>query len=333
MGAGLGEPPQTVTDFRAPRAGTLVPLLFPQNRTAGYDPQRWPLARWIRIVAQPCAVPEDHGGGGVHRFLAVMVVLLGLASSVRSLDTYASAEPASANEALNPTSADCAPEKNKKKKKRVVTKPPPPEPLVCPACPQVSCPTCPVVQPPPPCPQPPEPQGDGGLTWKDLFLLFAGAILAIYTTLAFERYKRFRDVVLVLARTRQRYEGNPDSVKDVARAHEETKKFWYFIEGQEWILNADGHREAAAKVAVLKGFMYRAAACLANILNDKTKGLSASTYLSQYTIEYGQIYNKHFIRFEDRLRPNWRAILKPGFQPYMPEHATAPAVDFFDKLI
>jgi hypothetical protein len=172
---------------------------------------------------------------------------------------------------------------------------------------------------------------------KDTFFSMLGALLGMltsfYATIIFERYKRFREILLDIAKSRQLNEGYPISIKNLQPIYGKAIDYWRLLESKQWMLNADGHVEAAAQVGRLTSFAYRSAICIEHLLNKDTKGLREDQYLSAFQISYGRIKDSNFIQFEKSLRPNLKALL----QPY--PHASAPVelkvilVDFFDNLL
>ncbi len=205
------------------------------------------------------------------------------------------------------------------------------EPCLCPACP---------TQPPQVmCPPPPAGGGEGFLSryGKDTFFSLLGVVLGMlvsfYATMLFERYKRFRETLLDIARKRQLdSEAYPTSTKNLLPVYDKALEYWRFLEGKQWTLNADGHVDAAAQVGRLASFAYRSAACIEHLMQQDSKGLSGDHYLQAFQIEYRRIYDANFVAFENRLKPNIKALLQPYPHAYAPTRATVVLVDFFDKL-
>ena len=183
-------------------------------------------------------------------------------------------------------------------------------------------------------PAPKETEDSGRWYWKDLWLILLGAAVSLYTTVVFERYKRFGELMRSVARTRQNFEGHASSpaTAHLTRAHELNKEFFHMLEETEWSLDTDGQHDAAAAVARLKGFIFRATACIENMLAGKTKG-SLDQYLSMFTIEYSEIYERDFTAYELHIRPQIAPLLRPYPHPVMRRKATAAFVNYFDKLL
>jgi hypothetical protein len=160
-----------------------------------------------------------------------------------------------------------------------------------------------------------------------------GALVSFYATILFERYKRFRETLLEIARARQLNEGYPISTKNLQPVYEKAINYWRLLESKQWTLNADGHVEAAAQVGRLVSLAYRSAACIENLVNKSTKGLREEQYLSAFQIEFTTIYSKNFVRFEERLRPSVKALLQPFPHAYAPASAKVICVDFFETLL
>lgn len=186
--------------------------------------------------------------------------------------------------------------------------------------------------------QPFSPKGaeeTGRWYWKDLWLIILGAAVSLYTTVVFERYKRFGELVRTVARTRQNFEGHASStaVPHLERAHERSIAFYRLLEETEWSLDTDGQHKAAAAVARLKGFMFQATTCIEHMLAKKTKGLTADQYLSEYTNIYADVWSGVFGRYEDRIKPEIAPLLRPYPHPVMRRKATAVSVEYFNKLL
>ena len=171
--------------------------------------------------------------------------------------------------------------------------------------------------------------------WKDLWLILLGAAVSLYTTVVFERYKRFGELMRTVARTRQHFEGHASStaVAHLERAHERSIAFYQMLEETEWSLDTDGQHKAAAAVAHLKGFMFQATTCIEHMLAKKTKGLTVDQYLSEYTNIYADVWSQVFLRFEDRIQPEIAPLLRPYPHPVMRRKATAVGVEYFNKLL
>jgi hypothetical protein len=189
--------------------------------------------------------------------------------------------------------------------------------------------------PPLPLPPPPSSHDSIGGYGKDTLFMLLGAIVSLYVTVVFERYRRFGDLLRDVAQARQHFEGLPSSTSasQLTRSHELSIDFFRLLESRVWSLNADGHFEAAARLDMLKDFIYRTVACIEHMLAGQTKGLPINEYLSLFSIEYGRIHDKHFIAFERGLRPNLAALLRPYPHPVAPERADVILVDFFNQLL
>lgn len=183
--------------------------------------------------------------------------------------------------------------------------------------------------------RPPGHEDSHGLSWKDVWLILLGAVVSLYVTVVFERYNRFGELMRRVARARQHFEGHPGSTAEaqLKRSRELSVEFFRLLDETEWSLNAEGHYDAAAGVGRLKGFIFRAVACIENMIAGKTKGLPLDQYLSLVTIEYAEAYNKDFVAFERKLRPSLPALLRPYPHPVLPTKATAVIVNYFDKLL
>jgi hypothetical protein len=172
---------------------------------------------------------------------------------------------------------------------------------------------------------------------KDTFFSLLGVVLGMlvsfYATILFERYKRFRETLLDIARSRQQNEAYPTSTKNLQPVYEKAIDYWRRLESKQWTLNADGHVEAAAQVGRLTSFAYRSAICIEHLLNKDTKGLPEDQYLSAFQAEYHDIKDANFIQFEKRLKPSLKALLQPYPHAYAPSQAKVILVDFFDILL
>jgi len=236
-------------------------------------------------------------------------------------------------------SLDCP---NPKPKKIIPKKQPQPPPQLQPQPESrpIICPTCPAVLAQAPCPDAtvsPVAEGFWSTYGKDTVFSFLGvllgALVSFYATILFERYKRFRETLLEIAKARQLNEGYPISTKNLHPVYSKAVDYWRLLESKQWTLNADGHVEAAAQVGRLVSLAHRSAACIENLLNKNTKGLPENQYLSAFQSEFSRIYNNNFVRFEERLKPSVKALLQPFPHAYAPVSAKVILVDFFENLL
>jgi hypothetical protein len=172
---------------------------------------------------------------------------------------------------------------------------------------------------------------------KDMFFsllgVMLGTLISFYATTLFERYKRFRETLLDIARNRQHNEAYPMSTRNLQPVYEKAVDYWRLLESKQWTLNADGHVEAAAQVGRLTSFAYRSAICIEHLLNKQTKGAPEDRYLSAFQTEYNRIKDANFIQFERRLKPSLKALLQPYPHAYAPTIAKVIDVDFFLTLL
>jgi hypothetical protein len=176
---------------------------------------------------------------------------------------------------------------------------------------------------------------EGRWYWNDLWLVSLGAVVSLYTTVVFERYKRFGELMRTVARNRQNFEGVANSPNEahLKRAHEKSMAFYRLLEETVWSLDTDGQHKAAAELGRLQTFMFQATVCVENMLANRTKGLSLEQYLSEYTMIFADINHEAFGRFEDHIRPEIAALLRPFPHPVMRRKATTILVQYFDKLL
>ncbi len=173
--------------------------------------------------------------------------------------------------------------------------------------------------------------------WPDfaspvLFTLL-GAIISLYATVVFERYKRFGEILREVAQARRYAEGYPVSPRDLSRAHPAALDYWRFLERKQGDMNAEGQHEAAAQLGLLVSFAYRAAACIEKMLEDERNGIPIGVYFSAFQSEYVRIKDRDFIRFEANVRGRLRTFLRPLPQPVLPKQSTAILVDYFETLL
>ena len=169
----------------------------------------------------------------------------------------------------------------------------------------------------------------------NILFMFLGAIISLYGTIVFDRFKRFSEILRCIGEARQLYEGYPTSLtkSELLRAGERATNYWRLLESKQWVLNADQHYQAAAKLDQFKNFIYRSIACIGNMQKNKTKGLPLDEYLSEFGIEYGRITRENFIQFEKNLEPSFWALLQPFPHPVLPKKATTVLIDYFDRLL
>ena len=162
-----------------------------------------------------------------------------------------------------------------------------------------------------------------------------GSIVSFYGTMLFERYKRFREILLDISQARQMNDAYPTGIKNLEPVYLRAIDYWRTIGRKRWTLHADGHHEAAAQVGRLESFAYRSALCIEHLVNNDTLGLSPNNYLSAYQTEFNKIVREEkFVAFERQLHPNIGALLRPYPHPYSPLKATAiVGLTFFSDLL
>jgi hypothetical protein len=177
--------------------------------------------------------------------------------------------------------------------------------------------------------------GDEAKVFSDVLVLLLGTLLSLYATVVFERRKRFGEILRDVGRTRQHFDGYPVSPgpKTLEHAHDETVKFWHFLEDSEWALAADGHNPAALRINRLNAFFYRVATCIEKMQSGNTKGLPVDQYLAEFQAEYNRIYDSEFRQYESTIRPTIWALLRPLPNPVLPKSLSAANVDYFDILL
>jgi hypothetical protein len=171
---------------------------------------------------------------------------------------------------------------------------------------------------------------------KDIVLLLLGTVISFYATVVFERYKRFAEMMRGIARNRELSASYPPESAlgvNLESSYRQMELFREFLAETMWNLEAEGHLEAARKVAQLKSFMERAAGCVAHMLGGSIGELSIDQYLKQFNDEYQQIFAANFQCFEEHLHPSWRALLQVYPHPTLPGSRVSTDFDYFDKLL
>lgn len=207
------------------------------------------------------------------------------------------------------------------------------------------CPACPPPSPPRiVCAQPPDllsgsPPDDGIWTrWgKDalgaLLGILLGTLLSLYVTVVFDRYKRFRETLIDIAQARLHNDAYPVSVNGLQPVCDAAIAYARLLERRQWTLDADGHLDAAAEVGKLTAFARLSALCIENLMNGATRGLTPDAYLAAFQGEFNRISGKHFVQFEQHLRPDRGALLRPWPRPPAPVARKVVPVDFFALLL
>ena len=180
---------------------------------------------------------------------------LAILGGLTTYDTALASSPVSADTpspVVATTTPDCPkPQPRPNSKPKAQPKPAPqPHPFVCPTCP----PVLPPVVCPPTAIQPVDEafwSRYGKDTFFSLFGVVLGMLVSFYATILFERYKRFRETLLDIAKGRQHNEAYPISTKNLLPVYERAIEYWRLLESKQWTLNADGHVEAAAQVGRL----------------------------------------------------------------------------------
>jgi hypothetical protein len=225
-----------------------------------------------------------------------------------------------------------------KPKRRHKAQPLPPQ-----TCPTVHCQACPPPAPPSPCPicvAPTEPEGGVWSQYvRDAFLLFLGALLgtaaSFYAGIVFERYKRFREVLLEVAMARQLDPGHPALLTRLNQTIETTRVFAQTLGRKRWILDADGHHEAAKNLRRLELLATWSLICQERLQSGNTKGLTPNNYLSELQRCYKTMSRtENFVQFESRLKPSYAALLRLRPHSYLPEKTHEPGItNYFEVLM
>lgn len=173
-------------------------------------------------------------------------------------------------------------------------------------------------------------------TVKDVALLLLGAVISFYATAVFERYKRFGEMLRNVARNRElslEYLSDLSLMVNLEIAYRRMDAFHELLAETTWSLEADGHEDAAKKMAHLQSFIKRAAGCVGHMMSERTSPLTAKQYLEEFMTEYQDIFNANFQRFEEQLRPSWKALLRLFPHGVLPEQRVANEFDYFDELL
>jgi hypothetical protein len=171
---------------------------------------------------------------------------------------------------------------------------------------------------------------------KDIALLLAGAVISLYVTVVFERYKRFGEMMRALARNREmsvRYPPCSTATVNLEIAYRRMEGFREFLAETTWNLEAEGHGAAAKEVAKLLSFMENAARCVDRMLQESTGNLTTEQYREQFNAEYQKVFNGNFQSLEDRLRPSWGALLRCYPHPKLAEKRVTTEFDTFHDLL
>jgi len=158
-----------------------------------------------------------------------------------------------------------------------------------------------------------------------------GFLGSIYGSIVFQRWNRFKNIMRDVALARINYEGYPTKPETLEMSLNKTNEFWRLINIKFLELTADGHFEAGKEVGTLQSFTYRTAAHIENMLNLKNEQ-QVGIYLQAFQIEYKRIYDEEFIQFENKLKPNIKALLIPKPHPITAIKSVTVLVDYFDKL-
>lgn len=184
----------------------------------------------------------------------------------------------------------------------------------------------------------PESREEGGHV-KDLGLLLLGALIgsltSFYATIVFERYKRFRETLMNISMARQLNPGYPAMLQYLNETYQDAINFHETLQRQRWILDADGHHDAAKQVGRLQSLARWSEICIGNLLQGKTLGMSNNDYLAAVQRAYKTMMDKEaFTRFESTLKPAWKALLWPTPRPYLPNRMDEPGItNYFKDLM
>ena len=182
------------------------------------------------------------------------------------------------------------------------------------------------------------PKGDDNkYTIKDWVLLFLGVILgfltSMYGSIIFQRWTRFKEIIRDTTILRQNFTGYPIELQDLQQCVTKSFDYWRQIENNRMSLDADGHKLAAKELSKLSNFIYSTMYKMAYISDHYlSKKPNSSNLLSIFQSEFGKIKNRDFVRFEEKLKPDWNSILKIGTHPILPEGQSQAGVTYFDTL-
>jgi len=169
-------------------------------------------------------------------------------------------------------------------------------------------------------------------TVKDIALLLLGAVISFYATVVFERYKRFGEMLRDTARSRElslEYPPYSKSTVHLEIAYRQMESFREELAKTTWSLEVDGHLGAARKLAHLQSFVERAARCVDGMINERTGNLTTEEFLDRFKAEYKRIFEANFQSFEERLQPNWGALLQPYPHRTLPVSRVTNEFDYF----
>lgn len=168
---------------------------------------------------------------------------------------------------------------------------------------------------------------------NDVFFMLLGGVISFYATIVYERYKQFGEILREIAAARIHAENYPVSPSDLKRAHDHSLELWRLLENRQWALDAQGQHNAAAQIGRLAGFVYRATACMERMLADQKQGRAVDIYFTAFQSEFARIKEAEFLRFENQIRPEIGALLRPYPRQPAPEQRKSILVDYFNDLL
>ncbi|HRO02587.1 MAG TPA: hypothetical protein PLS69_03155 [Terricaulis sp.] len=172
-----------------------------------------------------------------------------------------------------------------------------------------------------------------GLTVSDnmfwtVLSIVVGAAISIYTSLVFNRYSRYSEIVRELARLIDHKEIRASSPRGLRLTHAKAIDFWRAVERIQWELEADGHKKASVLAARLRSFAYVNAASLEKLLNDQELSKLQSAEFSYYQQQFDKVWeDKALGKTAIDMRPSTRAAFSLLPHPVRPKRAVDASIN------
>ncbi|MCR6646297.1 MAG: hypothetical protein NVV62_18185 [Terricaulis sp.] len=172
-----------------------------------------------------------------------------------------------------------------------------------------------------------------GLTVSDnmfwtVLSIVIGAAISIYTSLVFNRYSRYSEIVRELARLIDHKEIRAASPRGLRLTHAKAIDFWRAVERIQWELEADGHKRASVLAARLRSFAYVNAASVEKLLNDQELKKLQDAEFGYYQRQFDQVWEeKRLGQTAIDMRPSARAAFSLLPHPVRPKRAVDASIN------
>ncbi|NEN07752.1 hypothetical protein G3T36_17995 [Diaminobutyricibacter tongyongensis] len=178
-----------------------------------------------------------------------------------------------------------------------------------------------------------------------IVFVIVGAVISLYATIIFERYKFFVDTVREVrsARLTLGRDFLPVYVEGIPECCRLGYEYSNFLELKQGQLEAAGQSSTAKQIERLHAFAYEATGRIVAMQNaldlvagspekHAVKAKAIQNLLSAFQLRFNKVSRDEFTDFERNMRPNRGALLRPWPQPLVANEANASGVQYFVDL-